>query len=480
MLAKFDDLLNSITMYRLVLYSLLWLVGVAMLFSVLGVLDYPPLALVGVFSILMTVGFIVNTGLAKLYGITTNFESGIITTLILFFVLAVPTTTLEWLAIGIGTFIALASKYVLTWRGAHIFNPVAFGVVVIGLSGLSFASWWIATPIMLPFVAVVAVLILRKTRRFGLFFSFIIPCIALLLAQGNNLQVILLSFPIIFFASVMLTEPATSPNTNKWRLFYGFIIGIIVGAGMGVFSSPQVALLIGNLLAFVVSFRVSAKLKLVSKTQLSENMYDFAFKTDKKFTFLPGQYMDWTLPGVGFNSRGNRRSFTIASSPSKKELHIGVKFYEPSSKFKQQLLSLEKGDYIYAGRVAGDFLLPRSNKQKLVFVAGGIGITPFISMLQHLIMTKQKRDITLFYFVNSDKDIVYKDILEKAKKHGLEIIPMIGPKSRLDKKLLQTYIPDYMNREFYLSGPPAMVRSYKASLKNLSVKKIHTDYFSGY
>ena len=480
MLAKFDDLLNSMTMYRLVLYCLAWLVGVVLLLSGFGILDYSPITLAGVLTILMTVGFVSNMGLAKLYNIAPNFESGIITTLILFFVLAVPTTAAEWFAVGIATFIAIASKYIVTWRGAHIFNPAALGAVVIGLTGLSFASWWIATPLLLPFVAVAAILILRKTRRFGLFFSFIIPGLVLLLMQGSSLQTLLLSFPLVFFASIMLTEPATSPNTNKWRLVYGAVIGVIVGAGLGVFSSPQAALLIGNVLAFVVSFRVGSKLLLVSKTMLAPNIYDFAFQSNQKLTFLPGQFMDWTLPGVSYNSRGNRRTFTIASSPSQKELHIGVRFYEPSSAFKQKLFALKKGDAIYAGRVAGDFLLPRDNHKKLVFVAGGIGITPFIAMLQHLINTKQKRDIVLFYFVNNANDIVYKDILEKSRKYGLELVPMIGPKARLDKKILQKHAPDYTDREFYLSGPPAMVRSYKSSLKNMNVKKVHTDYFSGY
>ena len=480
MLAKFDDLLNTITMYRLVLYSLVWLVGVAILFSVLGIISYSPGSLIGVLAILMTVGFLTNMGLSKLYAIEPNFESGIITTLILFFVLAVPTTNTEWLAIGIAVFVAIASKFVIAWRGAHIFNPVAFAAVIIGITDLSFASWWIATAALLPFTLIIALLILRKTRRFGLFFSFVIPSSALLIIQGNDMQTLLFSFPIIFFASVMLSEPATSPNTNKWRLVYGVVVGIITGLGFGVFSSPQAALLIGNLLAFAVSFRVSSKLQLLSKTQLAPNIYDFAFQPGQKFTFLPGQYMDWTLPGVGFDSRGNRRTFTIASSPSQQHMHIGVRFNESGSMFKQKLLGLEKGDTIYGGRVAGDFVLPRAEHKKLVFVAGGIGVTPFIAMLQHIIQTKQQYDIVLFYFANSASDIVYTDILEKSKKYGVQSVPMVGPKARLDKKLLQKHIPDYKNREFYLSGPPAMVRSYRKSLKNLSVKKIHTDYFSGY
>ena len=477
---KLDDLLNSITMYRLVLYGLLWLIFVAFLLSLLGILQYSPIALTGSLTVLLTVGFIANMGISKLYNIAPNFESGIITTLILFFVLAVPTNTSQWLAIGIATFVAIASKFIITWRGSHIFNPVAFGVVVATLSGLGFASWWVATPILLPFTLLVGILILRKTRRFGLFLSFLVPSFALFLMRGVDVQTILLSFPLIFFGSIMLTEPATSPSTNKWRLVYGVLIGLIVGAGFGIFSSPQIAILVGNVLAFIVSFRAGTKLELIKKTKLAPNIYDFTFKPHKKLTFLPGQYMDWTLDNIKFNSRGNRRTFTIASSPTQEELHIGVRIYEPTSEFKQKLLSLKKGDTIFGGHVAGDFLLPSDHNKKLVFVAGGIGVTPFISMILHMINTNTKRDITLYYFANKKEDIVYTDAIKKAGKLGLKLVPMIGLDARLKQAVLEKSTPDFKDREFYLSGPPGMVRAYKKSLKKLRVANIHTDYFSGY
>jgi len=479
-LTKIDDILNSITMYSLVLYGLAWLVGVAGLLSILGVLHYSPIAMASSLTVLLTIGFVANMSLAKLYKVTPNFESGIITTFILFFVLAVPANTSEWIALVVAMFVAIASKYVITWRGAHIFNPAAIGAAIISILGIGFAAWWIATPIMLPFVSIIGILILRKTRRFGLFFSFILPCLVLLVFRGNSLQTLLLSFPLIFFATIMLTEPATIPNTNKWRLVYGVFVGTIAGLGLGLVSTPQVALLVGNLLAFVVSFRSSAALELVEKTKLAPNIYDFAFKSDKKISFRPGQYMEWTLGDIAFNFRGNRRTFTIASSPKNKEVHIGVRFYDSSSKFKQKLLSMEKGDVVHGGQVAGDFVLPKDENKKLVFVAGGIGITPFISMLSFLTDTNSKRDVSLYYFVNQKEDLVYTDIFNKAEKIGLKLIPMIGPDARLSNDILQKYTRDFLNSEFYLSGPPAMVRIYKKELKKLSVKKIHTDYFSGY
>ncbi len=480
MIQKFDDLLNSITMYRLVLYGLIWLTLVAGILSLFGILRYTPFELAISMTILMSVGYVANLGLARLYKIESNFESGIITTLILFFVIAAPSKISDWVALAVAVFVAMASKYVIIWRGSHIFNPAAVGIAIISITGLGHVAWWIGTPTMLPFVAIVGLLILRKTRRFGLFFSFIIPSIALLLLNGNNIQILIFSFPLIFFATVMLTEPATSPNTNKWRLVYGVFVGTLTGLGLSLISTPHIALLAGNLLAFVVSFRSSTRLELVTKTKLAPNIYNFSFKPSRVITFLPGQYMEWTLANIPFNSRGNRRTFTIASSPGQSNLHIGIRFYEPSSAFKKKLIGLNIGDTIFGGHIAGDFTLPHDTTKKLVFVAGGIGITPFISMLQHMCETKINRDITLFYFVNSQQEFVYKDIIENALQFGIKLVPMVGPEARLSEKLLQKHVPDYAQHEYYLSGPPAMVRVYKKALKKLSVKKIHTDYFTGY
>ena len=480
MLQKLDDLLNSITMYRLVLYSLLWLVLVAGMLSFLGILRYSPVELAISMTILMTVGYIANIGLSKLYKIEPNFESGLITTLILFFVIAAPAVASDWVALAISIFVAIASKYVLTWRGAHVFNPAAVGIAIISVTGLGHAAWWIGAPAMLPFVAIIGLLILRKTRRFGLFFSFIIPSSALLLLHGSTLQTLVFSFPLIFFASIMLTEPATAPNTNKWRIVYGAFVGVLTGLGLGLVSTPQVALLFGNLLAFAVSFRSGAKLELVSKTKLAPNIYNFSFKPSRKVTFIPGQYMEWTLPGIKFNSRGNRRTFTIASSPSQPDLDIGIRFYDPSSSFKQKLVEMKPGDIIFGGRVAGDFVLPANHDKKLVFVAGGIGITPFISMLRHINEAKKDVDIVLFYFVNNEQDFAYKDVIESSLKLSLKLVPMVGPSARLTEDVLKKHVSEYKDRDYYLSGPPTMVRVYKKSLKELSVNKIHTDYFTGY
>ncbi len=413
-----------------------------------------------------------------------NFESSLITTLILFFILAPPTDLKSYLGLGVGVLAALVSKYVINWRGAHIFNPAAFGALIASLTGLTSAAWWVATPVLLPLVLLVGVLMLRKTRQFSLFFVFAIPATCLIVLNGFTPLQALTSYPLIFLGVIMLTEPATMPSRFNMRLIYGAIVGLVFGASLnlGIIStSPHLALLIGNIFAFAVSVRAGRLLRLVERRQLSPTTYEFAFASSSKINYKAGQYLAWTLDKVKFDLRANRRSFTIASAPQEKHLKLGIKFYEPSSQFKKRLLSLKKGDGIHVSALNGDFVLPADTSKKLLFVAGGIGVTPFRSMIKDIILTKQKRHITLFYFSAGEQEFLYKEIWQEAVNYGVKVIPFTN-RERLDKDLLHKHAADFKDRDFYLSGPPFMVRGYKKALRELSVpaNRIHTDYFSGY
>lgn len=471
-------------MYALVLYCLIGLVGLAFIFSFFGLLPYSFWSLAGSLAILSVLGFVLKYGLSWVYKLPVNFESSLITTLILFFILAPPTDLSSYLGLGVGVLAALVSKYVINWRGAHVFNPAAIGALVASLTGLTSAAWWIATPLLLPFVLLVGLLILRKTRQFSLFFAFAIPAICLITLNGFTPLQALMSYPLIFLGVIMLTEPATMPSRFSMRLIYGVIVGLIFGASLNfgfISTSPHLALLLGNLFAFVVSVRAGQLLRLVERRQLSPTTYEFAFASSSKINYNAGQYFAWTLDKVKFDLRANRRSFTIASAPQENHLKLGIKFYEPSSQFKKRLLNLKKGDGIHVSALSGDFVLPADTSKKLLFIAGGIGVTPFRSMIKDMTLNKQKRDVTLFYFANGEQEVLYKDVWKEAKPYGVKVAGFTN-KERLDVGLLQKYAPDFKERDFYLSGPPFMVRAYKKTLRELSIpaNRIHTDYFSGY
>lgn len=484
MLTAFDNFLNSITMYRLMLYCLMFLVGVAFVLSLLGLLPYSIWSLAGSLAFLLTVAFVLKLVLAWAYQLPPNFESTLITTMILFFVLIAPTNLNQYFGLALGIVVALVSKYTLNWRGAHVFNPAALGALAASLSGLTVAGWWIATPILLPFVVLTGVLVLRKTRQFSLFVAFFIPAFCLVTLHGASPSLALTSYPLIFLGTIMLTEPATMPSRYRWRLVFGAIVGVVFGAQLSfgfISTSPHLALLIGNLFAFAVTMRTGQLLHFVKRIQLSPTTHEFVFEANSKINFKSGQYLAWTLGKVKFDARGNRRSFTIASSPQEKNLKLGVKFYEPSSQFKKTLLALNPGDSIHVSALSGDFVLPQDTHKKLLFIAGGIGVTPFRSMIKDLTLAQQKRDIILFYFASDESEILYKDVWQAAKPYGVKVVPLIG-KQFLTQELLQKHASDFAARDFYLSGPPPMVRAYKKALRSfgVSTRSIHTDYFSGY
>ena len=145
---------------------------------------------------------------------------------------------------------------------------------------------------------------------------------------------------------------------------------------------------------------------------------------------------------------------------------------------------------MYAGGVAGDFTLPRNEKRKLAFIAGGVGVTPFVSMARHLSATGNARDAVLLYSNRMAEDIAYKEVFARASREGLRTVyaltgkgplPLGAHAGAIDAELIQQEIPDYRERLFYISGPPRMVDAMRRTLRSLGISRfsIKTDYFSG-
>lgn len=504
-LRSIDTSLNRITMYRLVMYGLLVMAALAIVLSYAGPLAMSGTGLLLSFGLLAASCFGSNWLLGRFWPAVLNHESYFITALILGFILPPPTSVSGAIAIVLAGVVAMASKFLLAPYSKHIFNPAAFAATVLGISGILYATWWIGNPVMLPFAALFGLLVLRKLRRFSLFIGFLVLSLsvtaAVTLGQDGSIpeawRLAFASSPLIFLGTVMVTEPLTMPPRRRHQIIYGAIVGAIFSAQLSfgrISSTPELALIIGNIFSFAVSPKYKLRLALKRITKLSAHVYDFAFTPDRRPSFKPGQYMEWTLPAPG-DSRGNRRTFSIASAPEEDDVHIGIKIFEPMRGFKKALLAMKPGDTIMAAQVAGDFVMPKNANQKLAFVAGGIGITPFRSMLQHLILNDQKRDIVLFYMVSSPEEISYREVLNAATKYGVTVVPVLSlpkginkpanwsyPTGYLTKELLNKYAPDFAERRFYLSGPPPMVQGYKTLLRSqgLAPKAIVSDYFSGY
>jgi ferredoxin-NADP reductase len=295
----------------------------------------------------------------------------------------------------------------------------------------------------------------------------------------------------------MLTEPLTTPPTRAMRIAYGSIVGLLFLPALHVgslYSTPELALVLGNIFAYIVSPKEKLLLTLKEGLNIAKDTYDFCFTSDKKLSFVPGQYLEWTLAHRDPDSRGNRRYFTLASSPTEDTLRLGVKFYPEPSSFKNKLLFLKKGDTMIASQCAGEFVMPKDSNKKLVFIAGGIGVTPFRSMIKYCIDTNEKRDIVVLYSNKTAADIAYKEVFDEAEiKLSIKTLYPVTDKGQIlsdprmragfiDMVMIRTEIPDYKERTFYISGPHSMVTIFEKTLADMGVPKnqIKTDFFPGF
>ncbi|MDO8576610.1 MAG: RnfABCDGE type electron transport complex subunit D [bacterium] len=500
-----DNFLNQITMYRLLLYYLIGLLAVAVGFSAAGILPYNPVYIIASAGFLAAVSWLFNAVVARIWKVPMNAESSLLTALILALIINPDKPSESFFFLLWAVLLAMASKYIIAIRGKHVFNPAAFGVAATALFLDQSATWWVGGSLpMLPFVLVGGMLVVRKLRRSDLVLAFLGAAILATLApvalEGGAilpaLTTTLVHASLFFFAFVMLTEPQTTPPRRLGRILYGALVGFLFTPWVHIFSvyfTPELALLFGNVFSYLISPKFKAVLKLKEIREIATGTYEFVFagRTPK---FSPGQYAEWTLASDASDARGNRRYFTLASSPTEQGVRLGVKFYDNPSTFKKTLANFTAGSMVLAGSIAGDFTLPRDKKQKLVFIAGGIGVTPFRSMVKYLLDSKEERDAVLFYSNKTEPEIAYRDLFDEAAAANprFRVVYTLTDKTTppswtrergyVDAAMIEREVPDYKERTFYISGPNAMVTAFRDTLRHMGIPrhKIKTDYFPGF
>jgi glycine betaine catabolism B len=499
-----DYALNRITMYRLVLYYVAGLLAVAFGLGFFKLVPPDPMALAFSLLLITAVCWATNRLFALLLRVPANAESVYITALILALILP-PVAATDLVGVGgliLACVVAIASKFVLAIGRKHIFNPVAIGVAACALLLDQPATWWVGGNLtLLPFVLIGGLLVVRKVQRFDMVGTYILANLAVTLLTtsagqyGEALAQSLLYSPLLFAGFAMLTEPLTAPQARAPRIVYGAIVGALCSPSIHLgdfYLTPEIALLVGNVFAYAVSPKGRFKLTLVRIEKMTSGCYDFIFRPDRKLDFRPGQYLDWTLDVRKPDDRGNRRPFTIASAPADGEVRLGVRFYRSPSAFKRSLSTMKPGDVIYGSQLAGDFTLPKDRSTKLAFIAGGIGVTPFRSMVQDLIDRRDNRSVVILYGNDNVDEIAYADVFDRAKRElGIKTVYAVAEdtalgsnmhKGFIDAALIEREVPDYKDRMFYISGPRAMVLRFRRVLKELGVarSRIRVDFFPGF
>jgi len=226
-------------------------------------------------------------------------------------------------------------------------------------------------------------------------------------------------------------------------------------------------------------------MKLVFKEHVAQQgkVMRFIFTPAEPVSWQPGQYLHYTLPHDNEDDRGNERWFTISSAPFEKDVWITTRLAaEKGSSFKKHLLSLQPGQVIEVDAPEGDFTVEDPSKD-YVFVAGGIGITPFRSIINQLHHDGKTINVELLYANRDTDSVAFKDELEAiSREHqNFHITHFIGD-NKIDEAALQTHAAKLNNPTFYVSGPEPMVEAFETTLERIGVDKQHAkfDYFPGY
>lgn len=507
-----DRQLGRVTMYRLVTIVLGLLVVVMLAFTIHGTFTgrFTVRSELVTLAVLLVVTYASSRLIGLIWRVKPHGESAVISALLLWFIFTPSTDVgdLAWIA-GAGV-LANLSKYVLAWRGRHIFNPAAAGAFLIyaiqyaiGRDLPITASWWIGNKQLLAFVAVGAFLVLWRTRRLDIGVLFIVVTAVLItlglnhIGQPDPVKTMAYAYPIVFLAGFMLSEPLTLPPRRAQQLVVSLVTAVVFAypiwvllfttspPNLKVFAiTPGVSLLVGNLVAFAFARRRGLSLELVSTRKLTPETHELTFRAKDQVGFTPGQYAELTVPHAGADSRGVRRSFSISSPPKTDgTVSIAVRVPEKSSTYKKALLDLKPGQRVRGTGFGGDFVLPKDAAVPLLLVAGGIGITPFLSQLRH----HPKRDAVLVYGVTGPEEISYADelasfnvVLVSAERP--DHVPTTWrwvEAPLLSAELIASAVPDLATRRAYVSGPPVMVNAVRPGLAK-RCKGIKTDYFTGY
>lgn len=224
------------------------------------------------------------------------------------------------------------------------------------------------------------------------------------------------------------------------------------------------------------------KLKFIGKKQLTASVISFEFEPEQPLSWQAGQYMHYLFPHQSEDERGHERWFTNSAAPFEGKVVISTRIAaDHGSSFKAALLSLKPGDQIESDGPKGSFIVedPRRN---YIWIAGGIGITPYHSILAQANHDGQKLKVDLLY-ANRDQDIPFKNELDQFAATNPDLkIEYITEPQRIDLALIKERIAVSDNPLVYISGPKPMVLDFQQQLidSGFAQENIRIDGFPGY
>jgi ferredoxin-NADP reductase len=234
--------------------------------------------------------------------------------------------------------------------------------------------------------------------------------------------------------------------------------------------------------------------KLLSRVEVAEGTMAFHFEKPSQFDFKPGQAADVTL----FNppetdAEGNTRTFSIASSPFENQLMFATRMRDTA--FKRSLKKVPLGTDVKIDSPMGSFTLHKNSAKPAVFLAGGIGIAPFVSILRQADHDRLPHKLYLFYSNRRPEDTAFLEALQMLEKSNpdfqlictMTAMPQSqkewkGETGLIDKEMLSRHLTTLRGPIYYSAGPPAMVAGMREMLVGAGVDEddIRTEEFGGY
>ncbi len=234
------------------------------------------------------------------------------------------------------------------------------------------------------------------------------------------------------------------------------------------------------------------KLKLIEQREIARGTLVFIFEKPDGFTFKPGQYAGFTLiDPKETDDRGITRRFSLLSTPDDAHIAIAIRCIQPSA-FKRTLSTLPIGQEIKFAGPTGNFILHEDTNTPAVLIAGGIGITPFYSMVRHASIQQSTRPILLFYGNHQINDAAFLDELNQLQQQNphFKMIAVMdnadetwnGERGYINHTILNKYIRDLNSPIYYVCGSPVMVTALQETLAEMGIDedKIRVEDFPGY
>jgi len=217
------------------------------------------------------------------------------------------------------------------------------------------------------------------------------------------------------------------------------------------------------------------------------NVRSFRFPRPETLSYKPGQFLFVTIKA---NGKELSKHFSISSSPTEK-MHIEFTKKLSESEFSTALKALKEGDWARIDAPYGKFTF-EGEHEKIGLLAGGIGITPLMSICKYCTDKRLNTKITLLYGNRTENDIAFRRELETMQEQNanLKVVFILNEASNewksatgiIDAEMVKKEIPDYRETVFYTCGSPAMVEAMEKLIESLGLPKtqLNREYFVGY